>query len=164
MTQSPLDTRLASLGLLLGAGMLAYSYYKARQGVGPLAAPPAGGGAGSTGGSSGALSSSGGGGTLSPLEELTAWAGSLGLTITSGQRTAAQEAALGGPPTSLHVLGRAIDVSVAGLSGPQIQSILDSAHAQGFNAFFEGQGNTPYGYSTGNHLHVSISPPGSHAQ
>jgi len=38
--QSPLDSRLASLGLLLGAGMIGYSYFKSRQGVGPLSAGP----------------------------------------------------------------------------------------------------------------------------
>lgn len=40
MQQAPLDSRLASLGLLLGAGMIGYSFYKSRQGVGPLSAGP----------------------------------------------------------------------------------------------------------------------------
>lgn len=43
MAQSPTDTRLASLGLLLGAGMIGYSYWHSRTGVGPLAAPGASG-------------------------------------------------------------------------------------------------------------------------
>jgi hypothetical protein len=38
MAQSPTDTRLGSLGLLVGAGMLAYSYFHSRKGIGPLAA------------------------------------------------------------------------------------------------------------------------------
>jgi hypothetical protein len=41
MAQSPTDTRLASLGLLLGAGMIGYSYWHSRTGAGPLAAPGA---------------------------------------------------------------------------------------------------------------------------
>lgn len=43
MAQAPTDTRLASLGLLLGAGMIAYSYWHSRTGVGPLSAPGAAG-------------------------------------------------------------------------------------------------------------------------
>lgn len=41
MAQSPTDTRLGSLGLLVGAGLLAWSYYHSRRGVGPLAAAAA---------------------------------------------------------------------------------------------------------------------------
>jgi hypothetical protein len=40
MAQDPMDTRLASLGLLLGAGMIGYSYWMSRKGVGPLSAGP----------------------------------------------------------------------------------------------------------------------------
>lgn len=61
MAQSPLDSRLASLGLLLGAGMIGYSYYKSRQGVGPLAPP--------TPLPPGSRSDSGGGGTLGPQDQ-----------------------------------------------------------------------------------------------
>ena len=43
MAQAATDTRLASLGLLLGAGMIAYSYWHSRTGVGPLSAPGAAG-------------------------------------------------------------------------------------------------------------------------
>jgi hypothetical protein len=39
---SPLDTRLASLGLVLGAGMIAWSYYQGKLGKGPTAAAAGG--------------------------------------------------------------------------------------------------------------------------
>lgn len=149
MAQSPTDTRLASLGLLLGAGMIAYSYYRSRHGIGPMT-PPKPGDAPVTGGS--------------PLAQLKAWADSLGLRVTSDLRTPQQQAALGGKPGSLHVLGRAIDVGVRGLSWSRVEEIIKDAKAKGWNAFFEPAGDTRYGHSTGPHVHVSISPPGSSAQ
>ncbi len=156
MPQSPLDTRLGAIGLIFGAIAVGYVYYKERSAT-VAALPP------------GSASDSGGGGlvnqpanyTGTPLQRLTAFAKDMGLTITSGLRSGSTTPHA--PGFSLHNIGHAIDVGGGPLSTPEgVQTVTNAAQAQGFNVLPElYQGYGPYGYSTGPHLHISISPPGT---
>lgn len=67
------------------------------------------------------------------------------LTITSGYRDPVHNAKVGGAPMSLHKFGKAVDISLRGISREQL---LKSCERIGFTGFGFGQ----------NFLHVDIGP------
>ncbi len=64
-------------------------------------------------------------------------------------------------PGSLHYVGRAIDVSTHGLSDPEIEHLAGLAQVLGINTYAETE-RPAAGVWTGPHLHLSVSPPGTH--
>lgn len=151
------DRLTASWALLVGAIVLIYWFWSLdplrkkallhqdAQDVGPQ-----------TGEGGGTLAPSDQPGSGTPLSQLENFANVEGLKITS---------TTGGHhnPGSLHYQGRAIDVSVNGLSPQRIQQVMQDAINSGFKAIKElYTGNGPYGQSSGPHLHISLPPPGSH--
>jgi hypothetical protein len=71
-------------------------------------------------------------------------------TITSQQRSPAQNAAVGGVGNSMHLDGQAIDFTVPGQSAEQVQAAL-AAHGYPVTEFLDEKAGDPH--STGPHLH-----------
>ena len=80
------------------------------------------------------------------------------LTLTSDARTADENAAAGGSPTSLHLLGRAVDIHWD-FSDQQLYKILDAVFdaGQGRAVELEIVASGPQ-----KHLHIGLFPDGSH--
>ena len=55
------------------------------------------------------------------------------LTINSGFRCAEHNKAVGGSPNSQHLLGKAVDISMRGLTGEKKHRLLKAAFIHGFN-------------------------------
>lgn len=90
---------------------------------------------------------------MTPLETLEAFAAKHRLKIvctTGGHHV----------PGSLHALGRAMDVSVHGLTDAEIDAVIAAARANQLRVLDERE--NPHNGSpwTGPHLHISDPPPG----
>lgn len=59
------------------------------------------------------------------LEGARKTCGNRPIKITSGFRTARHNAAVGGAPSSTHLLGLAADIQVSGLTARQVQALLE---------------------------------------
>lgn len=59
------------------------------------------------------------------LEEVRIKLGNRPITITSGYRTVIHNRAIGGAPKSQHLLGKAVDFNVSGLTAREVQYLLD---------------------------------------
>ena len=99
-----------------------------------------------------------------PLEYLLTFARHHELHVTSGEHILPDGTEVyphgGHNGNSLHYRGRAIDVSVHGLTDAIVRHLCQQAVALGINVYDE---RTPpaHGVWTGPHLHLSISPPGT---
>ena len=61
------------------------------------------------------------------LEQVRAILGGRAVTVESAYRSAKVNAAVGGVPNSAHALGLAADITVAGLSAPEVARRLDAS-------------------------------------
>jgi hypothetical protein len=100
-----------------------------------------------------------------PLQYLFTFCRHHGLSVTSGERITADGAEVvphvGHARGSLHYIGHAVDVSVAGLEPAVVMHVISQANALGVNVIDERNDpadGTPW---TAPHLHLSISPAGT---
>lgn len=81
--------------------------------------------------------------TVSPELKAAVAATPVPVTITSARRSAGQNKAVGGVPTSYHLTGQAVDVRTRGKSAEEIKILKQHFRSQGFEVIDEGD-----------HLHV----------
>lgn len=72
--------------------------------------------------------------TLELVERIRAFYGAP-ITINSGWRCAAHNAAVGGAPASQHLVGRAADIVVEGVSPEEVYEMLDPIHEGGLGRY-----------------------------
>ena len=147
------DRALSGLLLVVAAVFGAFLFYRRLKAEGAATSPvqaPAGGKPGIPGVSAPVLPD------VRPLSRLLGWAKGLGLPVTSHEDTKGIPKS-GHVKNSLHYSGRAIDVGVSGKSFQEVSRIINDAVAKGFRVLPElYKGNSPYGYSSGPHLHVEV--------
>lgn len=153
------DRKLAGFILAIGAIGIGYWLLRLQAQVrggaeSPVSGPPAPGtpspGITPPAGRTGSM------GGKTPLQRLMAWASSLGLIVTS-TTGGKHKGKPGEPGSSLHYVGRAIDVQLPAVSRYSWADVFRSATEQGFYIlpeFYKGYGR--YGYSSGPHAHVSV--------
>lgn len=89
--------------------------------------------------------------TPDTIDASRALAGQLGqMNVTSASRPAGINAAVGGRPQSSHLSGKAIDISLDGMSDEQKAKAVENAKMAGFTGIGA--------YSTNNSLHLDMNP------